>query len=297
MKHNLKVSELELLPINLQLFAEGDDSSDTDMNVVDSDDGDVDPMDEDDVGLDDDSDDSLDDSDEGEEDPDFADPDKNQTKEENAQFKKMRLKAEEAAKKKLQKEREELQREKESIKIFKQQMAERDIEQKVLASITQDKVWEKADEEGITEKAARKMLELEARQAIELEKQKARNYYQNIEKQKNALRKEEFFALLEPEIDKIIDANPGVNIDVVYHHLVGQRYKELSAKKQKSNQKTNTADTQDKMRRRNVGTSGNARASSSTTMSNFGREAAMAMGLDPREVAKINATRRKNYKV
>lgn len=299
---NKQIEESRILfPINLQLFADkGDDSSDSDLDVVDSDE---DFEDDDDFEGDDDSGDDENDTDDedaegddaGEdEEQDVVDPDSKHAK--NDYYKKMRLKAEEQASKKLSAEREKLDADRAAIRAEKMQLTEQLVERNILNSITPDAVWKRADEEGISEQSARKLIEAETKTLIDAEKNKVRTHFQNLEAKKSELRKEEFYPSLEREIDEICTQRPDVDPVSLYHLLVGQRYKELSKTKSKQQEKGAIANQHDRMRRRTVTGTGTTRAPAGN-LSKVGREAAIAMGLDPRDVAKHVSKRRGNFRI
>jgi phage-related protein len=286
-----KQDDLILLKMDLQLFAEDDDEDDVDYS-----DEDDDSLDED-LDGDDDEDAEEDDAEQGDDESEDESESKEDKEDERKQkgkpskkYEAIRKKAEEQAEKKLEKERAELQAQ-------RIQLTERAVERKILDSITSEKVWEKADEEGITEAAARKMLEAEAKSLIESEKSKVRTHFQTIEKQKTELRQKPFFRELEPDIEKFMEANPNWDVSAAYKYLLGERYDELHTKKTKQDEKRDIANAHDRMRRRTVSGNSKSRGSTSGALSDFGRKAAIEMGLDPRDVAKHVAQRKKNFKI
>jgi hypothetical protein len=280
------------VPVNLQLFATDDEPDDNDVDysedidAEDFDDNDVDDSVE--VEEDENDDELPESSDDDKEDKQKGKPDK--------RFEAMRKKAEEQARKKIEAEKSELEAEKARVRADKMQLTELAIERQAYASITPERVWQKADEEGISESAARKMLESDVRVWVESEKQKVRSHFQQREQQKAELRNEEFFHALEKDVDAICDANPALSVRLVYDQLVGQRYKELTKAKSKQSEKSAIANEQDRMKRRTISGAGNSRKGSGV-LSSFGREAAIAMGHDPREVAKHTAKRRRDFRI
>lgn len=289
-------NDYELIPANLQLFA-GDDPDDVDYSDDDPDDETLDEGEEED-NTDDENDDAHEhDTPEDSDDKDDKEGERVPKGKPDKRFEAMREKAEKAARKKFEAEKAQLDSEKANLRAREMQLAEAAIESKAFASITPDRIWAKADEEGISESAARKLLESEMRIFVESEKQKIRGHFQQRESQKAQLRKEEFFSALESDIDAICDANPSLPVKLVYDQLVGQRYRELTQAKNKQSEKGAIANEQDRMRRRNVSGTSKSSYKSASQLSSFGREAAIAMGLDPREVAKHNAKRRGNFRV
>lgn len=279
-----------ILPINLQLFAETDEDESEDVDYDESlDDSEGDS----DMDLSDDDDDSDEDADTDETPEQDEDDSKGKP---SAEFKKIRLREEERAQKKLEAEREALQKEKEVLKAQRLQLVDTMIEKNVMDTITHEKVWEKADAEGISEDAARKILVAESRQFIESEKHRIRGQIQETEAKKKELRKEEFYSQLEPELNQLLDANPNADPAVIYKYLVGNHYQDLVNSKKKQSDKGAIADQQDKMRRRTVGATPSVRKGTAT-ISDFTRQASIATGIDPRDVAKHVAKRRGNFRI
>lgn len=290
--------DYDVLPVNLQLFATDDDDAtddsdgdDFDYNLGD-DDADIEDSDDDAEGDEADADDE-----DPTEDEDEKDDEERPKGKPSKKFEAMRKKAEEAARKKIEAERAELEAERQSIRATKLQLTETAMESQAYATITPDAVWAKADEEGISEAAARKMLEADVKAWVDGQKQQIRGMYQQREAQKNQLRKEEFFAVLEKDVDAICDANPALPVKLVYDQLVGQRYRELMQMKNTRGEKGAIANAQDRMRRRNVSGVSKGGHKSTGQLSEFGREAAIAMGLDPRDIAKHKASRAKQFRI
>jgi hypothetical protein len=297
--NKLKVSsDMELLDINLQLFA-GDredgaiePTTGTGGNVVDyhEDNNEEDPDYVDDMELDDsevfhfNDDEEL----EGEKDQDIAEPGKReQSHEENAQFKKMRIKAEEQALKKLEQERKELAAERMRIDEEKREYDRIAQERRLQESITDDKVWQRADSEGITEQAARKILLLEARE-------EARHRAESIERQKNAFRSKKYFNRLEKDIDKLINENPQIDVNTAYKYLVGEKLDTLLETENSDIEKRTIANVQDRMKRRPTPTT-SATGQSTVRLSKETLAINAAMGVDSREVAKHVKENKKRF--
>jgi hypothetical protein len=141
------------------------------------------------------------------------------------------------------------------------------------------------------------MLEADVKAWVDGQKNQFRQYYQQREQQKKELRNEEFFVTLEKDVDAICDANPALPVRLVYDQLVGQRYRELTQKKSKQTEKRGIANEQDRMRRRNVSGLSKGGHKSTGQLSESGRNAAIAMGVDPRNVAKHKARRAKDFRI
>lgn len=268
------MNNLESLKINLQLFAGDEDEFENDGEFEDD-------VTDDELDVVDSTDDSLEDE-ESEDDEEVADPQEStkQSPKENAQFRKMRLKAEEEARKKFEAQHMELQKLKQEIEAEKQ---ERKIKEEYL---TQEKIWAKADEEGVSEAVARKLLEVEAKEVIEAEKRKVRERFELVENEKKQLQKDEFYNEIAPEMEKILAQRPELNPTTVYYHLKGQMANELFKKASKNAEKRTIANVQDGMRRRNVPSSSGGASDTLSVLSKEGLEMANAFGVDPREVAK-----------
>lgn len=274
----------KLKSFNLQLFAE--EVTNDGEGVVDS--PELDPQQEVDLGpelLDPDFPDyDQDPEDEPSEPEDVADPQdsegQTQSPEENAQFKKMRLKAEEEARAKLQAERAELARMKQEIEDHKREKALRD------EYLSSDKVWQKADEEGVSESVAKKLLEAELESKISEEKKKVKERFDFVQNEKKELQKDRFYSQIAPKMEEILAQRPDLNPNTVYYHLKGQMAEELFSKSSKASQQRNIAEMQDSLKRRGnpVGSTGDTSGDTSNLTSE-GRAMAEAFGVDPREIA------------
>ena len=202
-----------------------------------------------------------------------------QSPEENKIYAKLRRKAEEEAKAKYEGERKAL----EEQRLLLQQ---HEAEQKVMAAITPQKIWDYANENGISEDMAAKFLTLEAKSQIDGEKQKVREQYIARQKEKTALSDEPYFAELEKKIDKFLDDNPTWDMTNAYNYLLGQNVKDLMSNAKTSTEKRTLANIQDRSRRRVVDDSDGAINQGTSTLTDKGRKAALFMGVDPREIAK-----------
>lgn len=209
-----------------------------------------------------------------------------QTPEENAKYKKMRLKAEEEARKKLEAEKDELAKLRAELEAERQ---ERTLKEQKL---TQDAIWDKADIEGVSESAAKKMLELEVEQELKQLRQKI----ESVEKQKKELQRDEFYNDIAPQMEEILKTRPDLEPKTVFYYLKGEMGDQLYRKALDRTQKKTVANIQDSMRRRSVpaGASGDVTADTSI-LGQEGKEMTNAFGVDPRAVAKYvrNAIKRK----
>jgi hypothetical protein len=274
---------LQLIPINLQLFAEDDvDETSTDEDVVDSQDSI-----EDDVSLEDQTD--------GADNLDVADPEEGQAKakqshDENAIYQRLRVKAEKEAASKYEAEALRIAHEKQALEQMK---TERRIMDDVLSP---EKIWAKADEEGVTEDIASKLLLNEARTLIEVEKSKVRDRFTAIEQQKQALKSQKYFKELEAEVMAAVDANPNLDVQTAFYYLRGQKQDELAKGDYKSAEKRTVANMQDNMRRRTTapGSAGSGtHIDPAKYMSKEELDMCRRFGNDPREVAKHIHTNQK----
>jgi hypothetical protein len=272
------MENLKAFKINLQLFGDEEDFTNDDLDVVDSD---AEVEDFEDDAEQDFQDDDLEDE-ESEDDEEVADPQEStkQSPEENARMKKMRLKAEADAMKKFEAERNELMKLKQEIEAEKK---ERELKAEYL---TDEKIWQKADEEGVSESVAKRLLEVEFKEKLEDEKRKTRERIEQVENEKRQLMKDEFYHDIAPEMEKILVQRPDLNPSTVYYHLKGQMANELFKKASKNVEKRTIANVQDGMRRRNVPSSSGDSSDTLSHLSKEGHEMANAFGVDPREVAK-----------
>lgn len=268
-----KLQVLQLMPINLQLFADDVDETSTDEDVVDSQDSI-----KDDVTQDDQTD----------EDPEVVEPEEGQSRtkqspEENAIYQRLRVKAEKEIASKYEAEARRIAHEKQALEQMK---TERRIMDDVL---TPEKIWAKADEEGVTEDIARKLLLNEARTLIEIEKSKVRDRFTAIEQQKQVLKSQKYFKELEAEVMAAVDANPNLDVQTAFFYLRGQKQDELAKGDYKSAEKRTVANMQDNMRRRTTppGSAGSGgQVDPSKVMSKEDLDMCRRFGNDPREVAK-----------
>jgi len=301
---NFKVSELEILPINLQLFAaadgEDEDFTDAEEGVVDSQD------DYDDSSFDSwdgESDDNLEDEDDSDigvddEKQEFADTaKKNQSPEENSQFKKMREKAEEQAKKKVE---SELAEERAKLTAEKQEFEQKQLEKKIMDEhLSEKNVWEKADEEGVSEETAKKMLRLEAEKLIDSEKIRIKQQFDAKESQKRLLQNDKHYKLLEADVEGVLSSRPDLDFQTVYYHMKGLRSEELDKQLAKSTEKRTIANVQDRARRKPLGGSdggSDASVNPSSVLDRQSIEMSIAFGNDPREIAREVSRKQKENK-
>lgn len=291
---------LELLTINLQTFAtdepteptegRGEDLPSDGAGVVDQ------PQEEEEQYVPDD----LDWEEEGE--PEEGEPDdldllddedlgrKRQSPEENEQFKKIRLKAEEQARAKVEAEFAERRA---KLDAQLREAEEKEAEKRVLDShLTQDKIYERADEEGVSEEVAKKLILADVQHLIAEERNRVRERALTNERQRNALKADRHFTQLEKDVDDYLVANPdsGLEFQTVYWHFKGQKGDELDKKLVKSTEKRTIANVQDRARRKRVGGGdgggSDADVSPSSVLTRDGMTMANIFGTDPRALAK-----------
>lgn len=225
---------------------------------------------------------------------DQEEDDRGQTPEENAQYKKMRLKAEEQARLKLEAEFNDRQA---ALDQKARAIEEREKEKLVMEDyLSDERVYAKADEEGVSEETAKKLLRLEAEKYIEGEKAKLRERYKLIDTQKQALKSDRHYALLEPEVEDVLKQHPHLDFQTVYYHQKGLRGDELDKKLVSSSERRTVANIQDRSRRRIGSSEGSGEGSiiPSAVLTRKGMEMANAFGNDPREIAEyVQKTKRK----
>lgn len=209
-----------------------------------------------------------------------------QSREENSQFKKMRLRAEKEAREKIEREMEQARQEIQAQKIeLQQQASEKKIVQEYL---NPTKVFEYADEHNVTEQQAEKILRYEAQRMVDAEKLRVREKFTKLQSDKNELRKDKYFHLLEKEVDAIVDADPSIDYKAVYYYHRGLRSDEFDKQLAKNVEQRTVAKIHDRARRRNIkGDAGNDSLLAPTEiLDKDSLEMTMAFGHDPREIAK-----------
>jgi len=209
-----------------------------------------------------------------------------QNKEENAIYAKMRRKAEEEVKQKYEVERQKIEQER--IKLEQLQL-----ESKVMSEVANPQAVQNfAYEEGVSEEFARQLLTARAKEKIVEEKERVRQRNENIKRTKDSLRKEAFFNELEADLDKMISANPDIDIKTAYKFLKGDKFDELMSNREKTAEKRAIANVQDNLRRRNIGSS-EYDSTSTEGLSDFAKSFNAFAGIDSREVAKHVKNRKK----
>lgn len=231
---------------------------------------------------------------ESEETQEVAEPAKTkQSKEENAAYAKMRRKAEEEAKKKFEAEKAALEEEKRRIEAERETLRQADIEKKHMQGITQDRIWQVANDMGVTEEVARQLLYYDAKDKARQEQDQIRQRMDSLKVQKVQLKDKPFFNELEKDIDDMIARDPNIDIQTAYTYLRGAKLDDLLEKQSKTAEKRTIANIQDKARRKVVTSTGDS--DSTASLSELGMKAAIAMGLDPREVAQTIKKNKKDY--
>lgn len=274
------------LKVNLQLFAEDDDQDGFVDHQEENDTIDFDIDEDDDVEIEqDDADDDISE----EEDVEVAElQSSKQTPEENATYRKMRLKAEDEARKKIESEMAE---EKERINAMKVSMELKLSENRILDEyLNPQKIYDYADQEGISEELAEKMLKYEAEKLISAEKTKVSENFNRIQAVKSDLRNNsKYFSMVEKEVDEIIANNPNLDYVTAYNHTVGAKINQLEKELSSKVEKRTIANIQDRARRKSVtGSDGghDDNVSPLNYLSRTGMEMSNAFGNDPRDVAK-----------
>jgi hypothetical protein len=270
------------MKINLQLFATSDpnDEDDTEDDFWEDDENENDELE----GAEDDEDEDEDD--EAETDQDVADPDESepQSKEMNGKFAKARK---ENARLKL----EAFEKENAELKSRLAQLETTGTQKSIEDQITDEMVWSKADEEGISESAARKLLYYEL-------KEKNEKQAKTIETKKAAIKGKPYFAEIESDFNAWLDREPHLDPEAMYTYLVGANIDRLRANTESSAKKKAIADLQDKSRRSLVTTgTGGSKGDDvdySNSLTQTGREMALAFGNSPKDIAKYTAQQLKN---
>lgn len=233
------------------------------------------------------------DEEESENDSEVAD--RKQSKEENAVYAKMRRKAEQEAQIKLERERQELERMRQQIEY----------ENRIREAVSDEKVWEKADELGVSEDVARTILkqELELQQIREREQRIA--FEQSLERQFEQYKHLPNFDRYKDEIRNVAINNPQTfNVEVAYDYFHGKAMREglnneVNNIKKRTQQRI-VADIQDRARRSGSvvtsSTGGKDDIDYRKVLTPTDIEMARAFGTDPSRVAKYVKSSKKNKK-
>ena len=198
-------------------------------------------------------------------------------------YKRMRIKAEREAQVKFEKERQELINLRQQIA---QEQTEKAIRDKFLSS---DNVLRRAEEEGMTEDQARKLLELEMHRDIQNERQKVQERFNNLQQAKSKLAKDRYYSILAPEVEAMVADNPDLDYEFTYAWLKHEKGDELEAQVSSQVQKQTVANIHDRNRRRSVRSEGGITSNDATDpmayMDNDAIRMSQAFGHDPREIA------------
>ena len=204
----------------------------------------------------------------------------------------MRLKAEEEARKKLESEKAIIEAEKKKIDEEKQKLKLVEIERKHIENITQDMVDNVVSNYNVSPEIAYRLLANEAKETAQKEKEEFIQKFSQRQAQKEELKSKPFFKELEKDIDDMVRQDPNIDIATAYTYLRGAKLEDLLDTSKKTTEKRVIADIQDRARRKTQ-TSSESSSDNTSSLSDFGKKAAMFMGLDPREVAKTIKQRNK----
>jgi len=324
-KFEATTSKYELLPfkIDLQLFAsdgDGDDANESQSGAVDSTDDESFVDDGNDyydfLGTDDEDEPKANikepkpreeskelDVDIGSEDEDVADPQSKMTPEENRAYQKIRQKAEAEARASVENDKAVIA---EQQKLLQQQievMQAKEIEQRHLAQITDEKIENLAYEKGYSTESAREILLRDARIAATMEINQQKQTAEINRLKKDTLRNDKYFKYIEPQIDALLKQDPNVDINGAYNYLLGEQLRngkmdDLIQEERKSTQQRTVADIQDRSKRRSM-SGGDASSSSFNPYNYLSKEdmkLADAWGVDKKELAKFNREQANNKK-
>lgn len=156
--------------------------------------------------------------------------------------------------------------------------------------LSQEKIWDKADQEGVSEEVAKKMLELEVDKVIETEKVKVRQRFEQIQNQKAKYQTDPYFNEVNSLVEEAMRQDPNLDYDTPYKYFYYDKIRELDNTKEKNTVKRTLANVQDGMKRRTVPTSVSSNEMNNS-LSREGKEMANAFGVDSRKVAKRIATK------
>lgn len=249
-----------------------------------------------DVDVDDGDDESQDDDDIGSKDEETAEPQSKMTPEENKAYQKIRQKAEAEARASLEKDKQTLAEQQRNFQAQLQVMKEKEIENKYLASITDEKIEALAYEKGYSVDSAREILLRDARisATLEINHQKQQNEINRLKK--DSLKNDKYFKHIEPQIDILIQQDPNLDINGAYNYLLGEYLRSgkmdtyIQTEKRNTQQKT-IADIQDRNRRRSIPSSASGKSAdevldAKSILDPVSMKMASVFGHDPKDIAK-----------
>jgi len=191
-----------------------------------------------------------------------------QTPEENSAFARIRRKEEELAKREAAIREAEIQRQ-----------VENDM-------LSPEKIWDYADENGISEEMARKFLQQEAVLKSQQMKLEAEARQTRVLHQKEALQKDPLYHHFESEIDEILRNNPDVDANVAFDYVVGKNRPRLTEILSQKAEKKTLANVQDRMKRRGIGSSDAGNSSNYVSLlTKDDVELCNAFGTNPKKIA------------
>ena len=234
------------------------------------------------------------------EEPEVADPEETkQTPEQDAIYKKMRLKAQEEATKELGAERQRIEAEKAELERLHYEREAQQAEQRVMSNLlTEENIEAKEYELGVNRDVAIKLIQSEAQSLIHDERNKVKSVFEANQKQKESLKSAKYFNELEKEAEDLMRKTPGIDFHTAFHHLRSMKLDDLEKKSNKNAEKKTLADVQDRARRKPLTSDGGSdeHVNPSSILSNEEMEMTMAMGNNPKNIAKYLKNNLKNKK-
>lgn len=253
---------------NDELFDSGDDNWYN--NVYDEDIPEDEPADE--TNNDEPLDSDVDDSESVDEDVATSQKPK-QDKETNAAFATLRRKEEELAKREA---------------AIRQMEMERQI---LSEHLTPEKVWEYAEEHGVSEDIARKLLNMEAQQKANEERIKYQAVLDRTSIQRDSHKDDPLYHEFREDIEALLRDRPDVEFETAYGYVIGSNAKKISEiltkKASIQTEKQTVANFQDKMKRRGIKSSDASNTPNYTSiLTNEDLDLCNAFGTNPQSIAK-----------
>jgi hypothetical protein len=119
-------------------------------------------------------------------------------------------------------------------------------------------------------------------------------FERDLQLQKEALKGEDFFEELEPEIDQLVRSVRGMDAATAYHFLLGKNFKKLIAQKAEATKKSTIADIADKAKRSVGNIKSDSSGNGEVEITSEVKEIARSFGISPKALAKRLAEKRKN---
>jgi hypothetical protein len=214
------------------------------------------------------------------------------TPEQNKVYQKIRQKAEAEARASIEKDRQAIAEQQKLLQEQIEVMQSRDIEQRYLTAITDEKINALAYEKDYTFEAAKDILTRDAKIAASYEINQRKQQAEINRLKKDSLKNDKYFKFIEPQLDTLMNQDPNVDLNGAYNYLLGEylrsgKMDDLIQQERRNTQQRTVADIQDRSRRRSMsgGDGGNSSFNTNSYLSREDTKIADAWGIDKRELA------------